>query len=37
MLSYIFGSKQEEEKKDLVENENPELALTEAIDNHGDF
>jgi hypothetical protein len=37
MLNYIFGGKPEEEKKDFVENEDPMEALTEAIDNHGDF
>lgn len=34
MLSYLFGSKTPEPTE---ENENPELAMREALDAHGDF
>jgi hypothetical protein len=34
MLSAIFGSKKETKP---AENENPELAMRDALDDHGDF
>ena len=33
MLSYLWKGK----KTNEIENENPEIALREALDNHGDF
>jgi hypothetical protein len=33
MLSYLWGGK----KSEKVENENPELAMREDLDTHGEF
>ena len=35
MLSYLWGGKKAEEAK--PENENPELAMRDQLDEHGDF
>jgi hypothetical protein len=35
MLSYLWGGKKE--ANSAPENENPELAMREAMDSHGDF
>lgn len=35
MLSYFFGGTKEETKKQ--ENEDPEKAMEEALDEHGEF
>lgn len=34
MLSYLYGSKKETKAE---ENENPELAMRDALDDHGEF
>jgi hypothetical protein len=37
MLGYFFGGKKEEQRKAKSEDTNPQLALVDALDSHGDF
>lgn len=37
MLSYLWGGSKTTEKKEVEENADPELALREQMDAHGEF